>query len=139
MDTVVVQKTLVLNAAGEILILRRSATDNRRPLQWDLPGGQLEAGESLEEGVKREVLEETGLQVEGTHILYSKTEYRKWKEGEASVVFLLYASHATSDSVTVSDEHDHYAWKRIQEALPLFEYPLHIEFLAYVLKNQIAL
>jgi ADP-ribose pyrophosphatase YjhB (NUDIX family) len=32
--------------------------------EWSLPGGALEVGETLEEGVRREVLEETGLAVE---------------------------------------------------------------------------
>ena len=32
--------------------------------EWSLPGGALETGETLHEGVKREVLEETGLIVE---------------------------------------------------------------------------
>src|SRR5215813_15574945 len=31
--------------------------------QWSIPGGTLELGESLEQGVVRELLEETGLQV----------------------------------------------------------------------------
>lgn len=31
---------------------------------WSIPGGVLETGETLEEGVRREVLEETGLEVE---------------------------------------------------------------------------
>jgi ADP-ribose pyrophosphatase YjhB (NUDIX family) len=31
--------------------------------QWSIPGGTLELGESLEEGVARELLEETGLEV----------------------------------------------------------------------------
>jgi ADP-ribose pyrophosphatase YjhB (NUDIX family) len=32
--------------------------------EWSIPGGALEIGETLAEGVKREVLEETGLVVE---------------------------------------------------------------------------
>ncbi len=35
------------------------------PLQgyWSLPGGALETGETLEEGVRREILEETGFEI----------------------------------------------------------------------------
>jgi mutator protein MutT len=35
------------------------------PLQgyWSLPGGVLETGETLEEGVRREIMEETGLEI----------------------------------------------------------------------------
>ena len=44
-----------------VLLVRRA----REPLKghWTLPGGLLEVGESLTEGVRREVREETGLEV----------------------------------------------------------------------------
>ncbi len=47
--------------AGKILLVRRG----HEPLKgrWSLPGGALELGETLEQGVIREVLEESGLQV----------------------------------------------------------------------------
>ncbi len=47
---------------GAVLLVRRAYPP--RQGEWSLPGGQLELGESLAEGVRREVREETGLDVE---------------------------------------------------------------------------
>ena len=48
---------LVFNAAGEILAVEEGG-------YWWLPGGGLEAGETYEQGLAREMLEETGYAVE---------------------------------------------------------------------------
>lgn len=50
-----------------VLLIRRG----REPLkgEWSIPGGMLELGESLQEGVRREVLEETGLIVRPLELL----------------------------------------------------------------------
>ncbi|MGH9209857.1 MAG: NUDIX hydrolase [Acidimicrobiales bacterium] len=48
-----------INDQGEVLAIRRR--DNGR---WEPAGGILDLGEALRDGVRREVLEETGLQVE---------------------------------------------------------------------------
>ena len=47
---------------GRALLIKRGS----EPLlgQWSIPGGTLELGESLQEGVARELLEETGLEVQ---------------------------------------------------------------------------
>jgi len=52
----------VILRSGEVLIVRRA----NPPLQgsWSIPGGALELGEKLRDGIAREVLEETGLDVE---------------------------------------------------------------------------
>jgi 8-oxo-dGTP diphosphatase len=52
----------VLIENGRTLLIKRGT----EPLlgQWSIPGGTLELGESLQEGVAREMLEETGLEVE---------------------------------------------------------------------------
>ena len=52
----------VIVDAGRVLLVRRAT----EPLkgEWSVPGGVLELGEKLRDGVRREVLEETGLTVE---------------------------------------------------------------------------
>ena len=48
-------------SGGRALLVRRGSA----PLagQWSIPGGMLEVGETLLEGVRRELLEETGMEV----------------------------------------------------------------------------
>ena len=52
--------------SGKILLVERG----REPLKgyWSIPGGIVETGEKLADGIQREVLEETGLQVEALSV-----------------------------------------------------------------------
>ena len=49
---------IVVREDGRVLVIRRD--DNGH---WEAPGGVLELDETFEDGVRREVLEETGLEV----------------------------------------------------------------------------
>ena len=51
----------VIIEEGRTLLIRRGSEPLRG--QWSIPGGTLELGESLQQGVARELLEETGLEV----------------------------------------------------------------------------
>ena len=57
----------VVEREGRVLLVRRGS----EPLKgrWTLPGGMLEVGETLAEGVAREVSEETGLLVEPIELI----------------------------------------------------------------------
>ena len=52
---------VVHDAAGRLLLVRRGRDPHRG--RWSLPGGRVEAGESPEQAIEREVREETGLTV----------------------------------------------------------------------------
>jgi len=67
---------------GRVLLVRRG----REPLKghWTLPGGLLELGEALEDGVTREVREETGLIVEPLELveLIDRIDHVSGRESE---------------------------------------------------------
>ena len=69
---------IVFNARGNVLLVKRG--NEPRKGHWSIPGGLLELGESLLEGVKREICEETGLNVEPQAIV--EVVDRLYKEGE---------------------------------------------------------
>lgn len=143
MKSVVIQKAFVLNGDGQFLAIKRSETDVRRPLEWDLPGGWLDEGETLEHGVIREVKEETGLDATDPHLLFTKTEIRTWQEGtdankQGNCVFLFYFVHTTQTStVTLSSEHVDFTWMTFEEALQAFEYPLHKSVIEHIVHNKL--
>ncbi len=66
----IISSAMLVNAAGDILVNLRD--DDPRiifPNQWSLIGGHVEAGESPEEGLVREVAEEIGYPVTEFHPL----------------------------------------------------------------------
>ncbi|MBA2717040.1 MAG: NUDIX domain-containing protein [Propionibacteriales bacterium] len=53
---------VVLDERGHLLVVRRGQPPAKG--LWSLPGGRVQVGESLDDAVRREVLEETGLVVD---------------------------------------------------------------------------
>ena len=74
----------VIVEAGRVLLVRRG----NEPMKghWTLPGGLLELGEPLIEGVKREAREETGLTVEPVQLIELVDRIHRQKEGQAERV-----------------------------------------------------
>ena len=65
---------IIRNATGEIYITQRAA-DSHMAHKWEFPGGKIEAGETPEEAVIRELQEEVGITATSLH-LFDKLEYQ---------------------------------------------------------------
>ena len=60
---------LLFNAAGELLLQKRSASKDRHPLQWDSSAaGHVDAGEEYHATATRELMEELGVEAQLTEI-----------------------------------------------------------------------
>jgi 8-oxo-dGTP diphosphatase len=102
---------------------------HRRDLDlWNLPGGGLESTESPWDGVRREVMEETGLDVEVTALsgVYSKPE-------KDEVVFAFICT-PRSGQITLSEEADEIRYFRIDE-IPSNTSPKQVERIRDVLEG----
>jgi 8-oxo-dGTP pyrophosphatase MutT (NUDIX family) len=121
----------------KILITQR--TDNGR---WCLPGGGLEAGESLEEACIREVLEETGLVVNiGRLIAVYSTPHRilAYADGnQFQIISLFFEAQIVGGEIALSDETlaiDFYSIAEI-ETMDMMEH--HLERIHDALRNEVA-
>lgn len=131
MQSKVLAKAVVLNAQGQVLLLRRSASDERRPGEQDFPGGEVEPGEEITKGVAREISEEAGLQVppDSVRLIHAATELYE-QRGE-SVTRLLFVAHVADANVTLSFEHDAYQWLDVPAAIKAFPHPFYGAGLQY--------
>lgn len=99
---------------GKFLLVKRSENDKFLPGDWEIPGGKLELGETAEEGVMREVLEETGLDVEVSSII-SNWEYEHNSNQTRYVQLDFLCKAQNNQEVQLSNEHSDYTWVTFDE------------------------
>lgn len=110
----IIQKIVVAAVVlykNKVLLLQRSAKEKIYPGLWELPSGKRENLESSIEAVKREVREETGLNIEIIRPL-NIFEYLMEKDDlikdTTQINFL--AKIKGKYKVKISKEHDNFAW-----------------------------
>ena len=97
---------------GKVLVLRDPLSVVKDQSGLDLPGGKYRWGKSLESELKREVKEETGLDIEvgNPFTVWTSKGIRKIKGTTAHIVLVGFLCHYKSGQTKLSDEHDKYEW-----------------------------
>jgi ADP-ribose pyrophosphatase YjhB (NUDIX family) len=106
---------LIFDSEQRILLVERG----REPLKgfWSLPGGVLETGETLAEGVHREVQEETGLRVEPLQVVEIFERIMRDESGETEYHYVLidYVCRVTGGLLAPADDVSAAKWVRKHE------------------------
>ena len=101
---------------GEVLIGQRRA-DQPMALQWEFPGGKIEAGESPEQALARELDEELGIQATiGPRVTHIRHNYRHG----GAVDLQFFAVHEFSGEI-VNHIYHQYKWVKLDE-LPGYDF-----------------
>lgn len=96
---------IVVAEDNRVLLIQRR--DNGH---WEPPGGVLELGETFEQGVRREVFEETGLVVEVDHLT---GVYKNMTRG---IVALVFRCHVKAGHEAPNVEATSVTWMTLNEA-----------------------
>jgi ADP-ribose pyrophosphatase YjhB (NUDIX family) len=101
---------------GDRVLLVRRATEPLKG-EWSVPGGVLELGEKLRDGVRREVLEETGLQVEPGDVLDVFDSIFRDEQGRTQYHYVLidYLCTSISDEAKAGSDVSEVRWVRQDE------------------------
>ncbi len=108
---------LIYNASSEVLMILTHKWSNL----WGIPGGKIKWGETSEAALRREILEETGLEVTDIQFvlvqdcIHSKEFYR-----DAHFVLLNYTCRCVGEPVVkLNDEGREFRWMTVARALEM--------------------
>lgn len=106
---------LIVNAEDRVLLCRMAANRGVFPGQWALPGGGVEAGERIEDALRREIREELGVELLEPRPLFFKDAVLTKTLADGScqplhMVFLVYRCSLASADLLLNEEFSEASW-----------------------------
>ncbi len=112
--------TGILRDNALVLVVKRNENDSSFPGAWELPGGHLENGELIEEGLKRELKEEIGFDLDSEPIITHYSDMIK-ENGEKLIheieIDFIINVDRKKINVQLSGEHSDYKWVKTNSEL----------------------
>jgi mutator protein MutT len=118
----IVSTVVVIKSKERFLLVRRAEDDDIFPGKWQNPGGKVELGERLEEAARRELQEETGLEVDGPFHFVMSYSWQKDKDAPVrlGVILLHNLDKDLADlPITLCPELCDFGWFTLEEAQKL--------------------
>lgn len=112
----------------KILIGKRKKDKDIPKLIWSFPGGRPEHGEELEHSIKREVKEETGMDVESLGVVFAKTYPEK-----RDLLALYFLCEVTGGKEQAGDDFTELKWVKPEELEKYFTTSFHPKLKEYIL------
>ena len=107
---------LLHDAAGRVLVIRTHKWGHR----WGIPGGKIERGESSVAALRREVREETSLEIDDIRFVVAQDCIDSPEfERAAHFILLNYIARARSTGVRLNDEAEDFLWLAPNDALAM--------------------
>ena len=107
---------LIHDGGGNVLMIRTHTWSD----MWGIPGGKIERGESSEDALKREIMEETNLEISDIRFVMNQdcinsTEFYRPEH----FILLNYLAKASTHEVTLNEEAEDFRWFTVDDALKL--------------------
>ncbi|MFA6184248.1 MAG: nucleotide exchange factor GrpE [Parcubacteria group bacterium] len=111
-------KAVVVDKDGKILLLKRADKEVTNGAKYDLPGGGIEKGENVKNSLKRELLEELGLDNIEIGAVIRISEYPEGHKKMDELKAIRFIAYYNGGEIKLNPrEHSGYEWLNFEEAI----------------------
>lgn len=127
-------KALIRNDSGKILLLKvnlENLTDASKEY-WDIPGGRIQRGDTIEQTLRREIEEETGIThvrtIQPVAMVLSNMRIPLQPQDVGLILAVFSCDIDANAQIVLSREHTTFGWFAPKEAATLLQFKYPPEF-----------